>query len=110
MQFSPCMDSTIQYIISTTPLPVYPPVTPSILPCEMNSAFISLYVCSYFAGHDHNLQHIKENSSDVYYFISGAGLNTDPSTAHVVNIPLFNLNNLKFALPEHKTLLYPSLA
>ena len=94
MQFSPYMDSTIQYIIST-PLPLYP----SILPCEMNSAFISLYVCSYFAGHEHNLQHIKENSSDVHYFISGAGHNTDPSTAHVVNIQLFNLNNLKFVLP-----------
>jgi len=30
-------------------------------------------VSAYFSGHDHNLQHIKENNSDVNYFVSGSG-------------------------------------
>ena len=40
--------------------------------------------CRYFCGHDHNLQHIKENSSQVNYFVAGAGHLTDPSEEHMV--------------------------
>ena len=50
-------------------------------------------VSSYFCGHDHNLQHIKENSSQVNYFVAGAGHLTNPSVEHMNDIPP---NSLKF--------------
>ncbi|XP_070564011.1 tartrate-resistant acid phosphatase type 5-like isoform X2 [Ptychodera flava] len=47
-------------------------------------------VTAYFNGHDHNLQHIKDNSS-VEYFVIGSGAIVDPSTEHIDNIPAGSL-------------------
>ena len=41
---------------------------------------------SFFSGHDHDLQHIKENGSDVHYFVSGAGHLIDSSKNHAVSL------------------------
>lgn len=50
-------------------------------------------VSSYICGHDHNLQHIQETTNPVDYFVAGAGHLTDPSVAHMDDIPA---NSLKF--------------
>ncbi|XP_070563365.1 tartrate-resistant acid phosphatase type 5-like [Ptychodera flava] len=42
---------------------------------------------AYFCGHDHNLQHLKEDKSDVEYFVIGSAHVVDPSTAHSDNVP-----------------------
>lgn len=47
--------------------------------------FMFSFFLSYFCGHDHNIQHIKEDGSNVNYFVTGAGHLTDPSTAHEVS-------------------------
>ena len=39
-------------------------------------------VCSYFCGHDHSLQFIRD--TNVSYIVSGAGHETSHSTAHMV--------------------------
>lgn len=44
----------------------------------------SFIVDSYFSGHDHNLQHIKEDKSFVNYIVSGAGHLIDDSHKHKV--------------------------
>ncbi|XP_070563367.1 tartrate-resistant acid phosphatase type 5-like [Ptychodera flava] len=44
-------------------------------------------VTAYFCGHDHNLQHLKENNSSVNYFVIGAGDVVDPSTKHKDDVP-----------------------
>ncbi|XP_077981556.1 tartrate-resistant acid phosphatase type 5-like [Glandiceps talaboti] len=44
-------------------------------------------VTAYLCGHDHNLQHLKENSSSVDYFVIGAGDIVDPSTKHKDAVP-----------------------
>ena len=43
------------------------------------------FFLSYFCGHDHDIQHIKEDGSNVNYFVSGAGHHTDFSTANEVS-------------------------
>lgn len=42
-------------------------------------------VIRYLCGHDHNLQHIRESTSPVDYFVTGAGHLTNPSVAHKVS-------------------------
>ncbi|XP_030852636.1 tartrate-resistant acid phosphatase type 5 [Strongylocentrotus purpuratus] len=44
-------------------------------------------VSAYFAGHDHNLQHIHEPGSPVEYFISGAGSKIDPGRTYRFSVP-----------------------
>jgi hypothetical protein len=49
----------------------------------------------YFAGHDHNLQHLRPEDSPVHYFISGAGSLTravdaeDPDALFALRVPGF---------------------
>ena len=45
-------------------------------------------VSAYFCGHDHNLQHIRENGSSVEYFIIGAAHSVNPSLAHKDKVPV----------------------
>eukprot|EP01116_Phalansterium_solitarium_P013614 TRINITY_DN3100_c0_g1_i1.p1 TRINITY_DN3100_c0_g1~~TRINITY_DN3100_c0_g1_i1.p1 ORF type:complete len:307 (-),score=99.68 TRINITY_DN3100_c0_g1_i1:168-1088(-) len=47
---------------------------------------IKYHVDAYFCGHDHNLQHIDDNSG-VDYFLTGAGHAIDSSNAHKDNVP-----------------------
>ena len=44
-------------------------------------------VSAYFCGHDHNLQHIKEDNSSIEYFVIGAAHVVDPSTDHMGDVP-----------------------
>ncbi|XP_071478561.1 tartrate-resistant acid phosphatase type 5-like [Diadema antillarum] len=44
-------------------------------------------VNAYFCGHDHNLQHIREDNSSVEYFVIGAAHIVDPSVAHQADVP-----------------------
>lgn len=44
-------------------------------------------VSAYLCGHDHNLQHIREQNSTVEYFIIGAAHVVDTSQAHKDKIP-----------------------
>ncbi|KAK3752600.1 hypothetical protein QZH41_018799, partial [Actinostola sp. cb2023] len=44
-------------------------------------------VTAYLSGHDHNLQHFKENKSTVEYFVSGAGAYVVNSTEHKHSVP-----------------------
>ncbi|XP_002730556.1 tartrate-resistant acid phosphatase type 5-like [Saccoglossus kowalevskii] len=44
-------------------------------------------VTAYFCGHDHNMQHFKEDNSSVEYFVIGAGDVVDPSTKHKDDVP-----------------------
>ena len=46
---------------------------------------IKYNVSAYICGHDHTLQHIREQNSSVEYFVSGAGHNTNPLKTHVVS-------------------------
>eukprot|EP00731_Ephydatia_muelleri_P019619 Em0012g444a len=48
-------------------------------------------VSVYFAGHEHNLQHIKEDNSDVNYFVSGAGHLISHSNEHALDVPIDSL-------------------
>ncbi|CAI8034749.1 Tartrate-resistant acid phosphatase type 5 [Geodia barretti] len=59
----------------------------SILVEKLRPMLEKYNVSSYLCGHDHNLQHIRESSSPVDYFVVGAGHLTDPSTAHEKDIP-----------------------
>ena len=62
----------------------------SEIQCVIVSFFCSVDRCEYrdcgryLCGHDHNLQHIRESTSPVDYFVVGAGHLTDPSEAHKV--------------------------
>ena len=42
---------------------------------------------AYFCGHDHSMQHLREEDSTVDYFLVGAGHLTDSSTKHKVRMP-----------------------
>ena len=42
---------------------------------------------AYFCGHDHSMQHLREEGSNVDYFLVGAGHETDSSTKHKVRMP-----------------------
>ena len=45
------------------------------------------HVNAYFCGHDHSMQHLREEDSNVDYFLVGAGHLTDSSTKHKVRMP-----------------------
>jgi len=47
---------------------------------------VVIWFCSYFCGHDHNMQYIQESTSPVSYFVTGAGHLTDPSEEHAVRV------------------------
>lgn len=49
---------------------------------NMHNVLYSLY--RYFCGHDHDIQHIKEQNDTVNYFVSGAGHLTNSSVANEV--------------------------
>jgi tartrate-resistant acid phosphatase type 5 len=51
----------------------------------------------YLNGHDHNLQHIKEDDKDVSYFVVGAAHLSDDSRAHKDDVPA---GSLKYFWPE----------
>ncbi|XP_047143110.1 tartrate-resistant acid phosphatase type 5 isoform X1 [Hydra vulgaris] len=51
-------------------------------------------VTAYFSGHDHNLQHIKEDYSPTHYFVSGSGNFVDSRMLNKGKLPT---NSLKFA-------------
>ncbi|XP_013379887.1 tartrate-resistant acid phosphatase type 5 isoform X1 [Lingula anatina] len=60
--------------------------------CLVETLMPMLYkykVTSFFSGHDHNLQHLQVNQSNVSvdYFVIGSGNFVDPSTAHVSKVP-----------------------
>ncbi|XP_054748316.2 tartrate-resistant acid phosphatase type 5-like [Lytechinus pictus] len=44
-------------------------------------------VTAYFCGHDHNLQHIKQDNSTVEYFVIGSADIVEPSRRHADSIP-----------------------
>lgn len=44
-----------------------------------------LFSLRYFAGHEHSLQHIKEDGCDVNYFVCGAGHLIGNSSKHAVS-------------------------
>ncbi|KAI6646617.1 Tartrate-resistant acid phosphatase type 5 [Oopsacas minuta] len=44
-------------------------------------------VTAYLCGHDHNMQHLREQGSVVDYFVIGAGHFTDSSNAHKNDVP-----------------------
>ncbi|XP_065907626.1 tartrate-resistant acid phosphatase type 5-like isoform X2 [Dysidea avara] len=48
-------------------------------------------VTAYICGHDHTLQHIREQNSSVEYFVSGAGHDSNPSLNHTDEIPPHSL-------------------
>ena len=50
-------------------------------------------VTAYLCGHDHNMQHLREDNSDVDYFVIGAGHFVDSSNAHMNKVPE---NSLKY--------------
>jgi len=50
-------------------------------------------VTVYFSGHDHNLQHIKDDNSSIHYFISGSGNFVDPRLTNKDKLPN---NSLRF--------------
>ena len=51
---------------------------------NMHNVLYSLY--RYFCGHDHDIQHIREQNDTVNYFVSGAGHLTDSSVSHEVSV------------------------
>jgi len=53
---------------------------------RLRPLLIQYNVTAYFCGHDHTMQHLREENSTVEYFVTGAGHETDPSEAHLVNI------------------------
>lgn len=53
----------------------------------LNQYKVHAYIC----GHDHNMQYIRENGSNVDYFVIGAGHLIDPSTKNKNNIPIGSL-------------------
>jgi len=75
-------------------------------------------VQAYFAGHDHNLQHLRVADSDINYFVSGAGSLTrgvdrdDPHALFALRVPGFMAVSLTAevmfvkALDEHGHLYY----
>lgn len=49
--------------------------------------YTSFYIhSSYFSGHDHDLQYIKEDDSSVNYFVSGAGHLIEDSDKHKASL------------------------
>ena len=58
--------------------------TPVLVDC-LRPLLIKYNVSAYICGHDHTLQHIREQNSSVEYFVSGAGHNTNLLKNHVVS-------------------------
>ncbi|XP_019850708.1 PREDICTED: tartrate-resistant acid phosphatase type 5-like isoform X2 [Amphimedon queenslandica] len=54
---------------------------------NLRPLLIKYNVTAYFCGHDHDIQHIKEDGSSVNYFVSGAGHLIDSSTEHEDKVP-----------------------
>ena len=58
------------------------------------------YLRRYFCGHDHDIQHIKEQNDTVNYFVSGAGHLTDSSVSHEVSKYSLAVESLQLSLPR----------
>ncbi|XP_070562294.1 tartrate-resistant acid phosphatase type 5-like [Ptychodera flava] len=58
-------------------------------------------VTAYLAGHDHSLQHLREDNSSVEHFIIGSARLVDPSTVHQHAVPD---NALKYHYAEKESL------
>jgi len=72
---------------------------------DLRPLLVKYNVSGYFCGHDHNLQHIRENS--VEYVVSGAGDMVNPSEKHRDSIPdgsLMYFNNNLLSLGGFTTL------
>ncbi|XP_041454392.1 tartrate-resistant acid phosphatase type 5-like [Lytechinus variegatus] len=54
---------------------------------RLRPLLIKYNVNAYFSGHDHNLQHIREDNSSVEYFVIGSAHEVDPSVAHKKDVP-----------------------
>ncbi|XP_022109871.1 tartrate-resistant acid phosphatase type 5-like isoform X2 [Acanthaster planci] len=60
---------------------------------RLRPLLIKYNVSAYFSGHDHNLQHLREDNLTVDYFVIGAGHIIDTSESHKDSVPH---NSLKF--------------
>lgn len=60
--------------------------------------FLPRFICRYFSGHDHDMQHLKEDNSTVNYFVSGAGHLVDSSSDNEV-IRIIALNVVSAYIP-----------
>ena len=65
---------------------------------NMHNVLCSLY--RYFCGHDHDIQHIREQNDTVNYFVSGAGHLTDSSVSHEVSKCSLALISSQLGLPR----------
>lgn len=68
---------------------------------SLRPLLIKYNVNAYFSGHDHNLQHIREDNSSVEHFVIGSAHVVDPSTDHIDAIPA---EWLKFHYANEKSL------
>ncbi|XP_077981512.1 tartrate-resistant acid phosphatase type 5-like [Glandiceps talaboti] len=83
-------NSTDDYIIMGGHYPVWSIAEhgPTSLLVQTLKPMLEKYgVTAYFCGHDHNLQHLKENTSTVEYFVIGSAHVVDPSIAHIDSVP-----------------------
>ena len=55
---------------------------------RLRPMLIKYEATAYFCGHDHSMQHIREENSTLDYFVIGAGHMSDHSEAHKVKAPL----------------------
>ncbi|XP_038056241.1 tartrate-resistant acid phosphatase type 5-like [Patiria miniata] len=68
---------------------------------RLRPLLIKYKVNAYFCGHDHNLQHLREDSSTVEYFVIGAGHVVNTSQVHKDSVPH---NSLKFYYAQDSSL------
>lgn len=78
------------YVIVAGHYPVWSIAEHGPTDCLVNGLrpmLIKYNVNAYFSGHDHNLQHIKEDNSSVEYFVIGSAHVVDSSVAHKADVP-----------------------
>ena len=54
---------------------------------RLRPMLIKYEATAYFCGHDHSMQHIREENSTLDYFVIGAGHMSDHSEAHKDSVP-----------------------
>ncbi|XP_078620698.1 tartrate-resistant acid phosphatase type 5-like [Branchiostoma floridae x Branchiostoma japonicum] len=90
------------YVIVTAHYPVWSAAEHGPTKCLVQQVkpLLERYgVTAYFSGHDHNLQHLKEDNSDVEYFVIGCANFIDTSQKHKESVPK---DSLKFIWAEDK--------
>jgi len=90
-----------QYIFVAGHFPVYSAAEHGPTEClltKLKPLLEKYNVTAYLCGHDHNMQHIHEDSSPVHYFVSGAGNFIDKSMKHAGDLPT---NSLRFYWAEY---------